>query len=217
MTLDYKTRQAKSGQATSLVIFLHGYGADGNDLLGLADPLSQHLPDTMFAAPDAPETCRMNPMGFQWFPIPWIDGSTPVESGMSLEKSRDVLAGFLDQIATETGIAAERTILVGFSQGTMMSLDVGPMREKSFAGIIGFSGRLLEAECLDNATSKPPIQLIHGDQDDMVPFSSMAEAETALSAAGFAVKTHTSPGTGHGIAPDGLGLALQRITEWLVD
>ena len=215
MSLNYKTKDAKSGTAKSLVIFLHGYGADGNDLLGLAEPLAQHLPDTTFVAPDAPEECRMNPMGFQWFPVPWIDGSTPVESGISLEKSRDLLSFFLDEIATVTGVPSNKTALVGFSQGTMLSLDVGPMREQSFAGIVGFSGRLLEAERLEHAKTKPPIQLVHGDQDEMVTFESMAEAEAALTASGFSVETHVSHGTGHGIAPDGLGVAVQRLQEWL--
>jgi len=215
MSLKYKTRPAKSGTATSLVVFLHGYGADGDDLLGLAEPLAQHLPDTVFAAPNAPEVCRMNPMGFQWFPIPWIDGSTPIESGISLEKSRDVLNVFLDEIAKETGVAAAKTVLVGFSQGTMMSLDIGPMRKDALAGIVGFSGRLIEVDRLTQATTKPPIQLIHGDQDEMVAYHSMADAETALSSNGFRVETHTSNGTGHGIAPDGLGVALQKLTQWL--
>ena len=215
MSLKYKTRPAKSGTATSLVVFLHGYGADGDDLLGLAEPLAQHLPDTVFAAPNAPEVCRMNPMGFQWFPIPWIDGSTPIESGISLEKSRDVLNSFLDEVAKETGIAAAKTVLVGFSQGTMMSLDIGPMRKDSLAGIVGFSGRLIEEDRLMHAITKPPIQLIHGDQDEMVAYRSMADAETALSSNGFSVETHTSNGTGHGIAPDGLGVALQKLTQWL--
>jgi len=148
MSLNYKTRPAKSGTAKSLVVFLHGYGADGDDLLGLAEPLAQHLPYTVFAAPNAPEVCRMNPMGFQWFPIPWIDGSTPIESGISLEKARDLLNSFLDEIAEETGVVAAKTVLVGFSQGTMMSMDIGPMRKDALAGIVGFSGRLIEADSL---------------------------------------------------------------------
>ena len=215
MTLNYKTKDAKSGTAKSLVIFLHGYGADGADLLGLADPMGDHLPDTVFVAPDAPEPCRMNPMGYQWFPVPWIDGSTPVEMGASLEKSRDLLRAFFDHIATETGIAPEKTALIGFSQGTMLSLDMGPMQDPSFAGIVGFSGRLMEVERLQSAKSYPPIQLIHGDQDEMVAYSEMAKAEAALKEAGFDVESYTSNGVGHGIAPDGLSIALQRLLDWL--
>ena len=215
MTLIYKTKDAKSGTAKSLVIFLHGYGADGADLLGLADPLGEHLPDTVFVAPDAPEQCRMNPMGYQWFPIPWIDGSTPIESGASLQNAREMLTIFLDHIAEETGIPTEKTALVGFSQGTMMSLDIGPTQETALAGIVGFSGRLLETERLELVKSRPPIQLIHGDEDEIVAYESMAKAEQALSATGFDVETYTSTGVGHGIAPDGLSIALQRLLDWL--
>lgn len=206
-------REAASGEASALVVLLHGYGADGNDLIGLADPLSPHLPDVTFVAPNAPQKCAVNPMGYQWFPIPWIDGSSEVEMGQGFAASSDLLSRYLDEMAAE--FPAERTVLVGFSQGTMMSLHVGPKRASQLSGIVGFSGRLMQPGSLADAASKPPVQLIHGDMDDVVPPSSMPDAEKALKSAGFDVVSHVSPGVGHGIAPDGLQLALQRIKGWL--
>lgn len=206
-------KDAQSGEASSLVILLHGYGADGNDLIGLADPLGPHLPNTAFVAPNAPMRCHNNPMGFQWFSIPWMDGTSEVQAGAEMARAIDDLNETLDALAEETGIGPEKTVLVGFSQGTMMSLHVGPRRTEAYAGIVGFSGRLLQPEKLNEVVSKPPVLLIHGDQDDLVPPISMAQAADALTGEGFEVYTHMSQGIGHGIAPDGLGLALQFIKE----
>ncbi|MEL6168109.1 MAG: dienelactone hydrolase family protein [Pseudomonadota bacterium] len=206
--LNAKRRGPASGTARSLVIFLHGYGADGSDLLGLADPLAPHMQDTVFVAPDAPERSAMNPMGFQWFPIPWIDGSSETEAGISMARSADLLDAWLDAAMDAEGVPASRTILFGFSQGTMMSLHVGPRRAEPLAGIVGFSGRLMVPDRLDETVSKPPILLVHGDADDVVSFDSMGAAEAALTGAGFDVASHVMPGTGHGIAPDGLSAAL---------
>jgi len=215
-TLEFGCRAAASGQADSLVIFLHGYGADGNDLLGLAEPLSEHLPDTAFAAPDAPERSTMNPMGYQWFPIPWIDGSSEEESAEGMARAVDDINAFLDHVMTAEGVAAARTVLVGFSQGTMMALHVAPRREDAFAGVVGFSGQLLEPESLiDEIVSRPPVLLLHGDQDDVVPPQSLPQAAEALQAAGVDVYAHVMRGTGHGIAPDGLSVALAFIRQVL--
>jgi phospholipase/carboxylesterase len=202
-------RAAASGTADSLVILLHGYGADGNDLIGLADPLAPHLPNTRFLAPNAPERCANNPLGFQWFPIPWLDGSSEAASAVAAGQAFATLEGWLDAVAGQ-GIGPERTVLVGFSQGTMMALQVGLRRKAALAGIVGFSGRLLRPEWLaEEIASRPPVLLIHGDEDPMVPVASLGEAAAALTGAGVAVKTHVSRGVGHGIAPDGLRLALE--------
>jgi phospholipase/carboxylesterase len=198
-------REARSGEADSLVVFLHGYGADGNDLIGLAEPLAPHLPNTRFVAPNAPEPCRNNPFGFQWFPIPWLDGSSEAEMRASAVRSFDILDRWLDEIP----MRPERTVLFGFSQGTMMLLHVALRREAAFAGLVGFSGRLLMPETLkDEIRARPPVLLVHGDQDPMVPVASLDEAARALRAAGVETRTHVSRGVAHGIAPDGLGLAL---------
>jgi phospholipase/carboxylesterase len=215
--LDYGRRGPDVGAGDALVIFLHGYGADGSDLLGLADPLAPHMPGTVFVAPDAPERSAMNPMGFQWFPIPWIDGSSEEQSEAGMARAVDDLNAFLDQVMAEEGIAADRTILVGFSQGTMMSLHVAPRRAGELAGVVGFSGRLLGPERLaSEVVVRPPVLLIHGDQDEVVPPQSLPEAAEALEAAGWQeVYAHVMKGTGHGIAPDGLSVALAFMRDRL--
>ena len=203
-------------QADSAVIFLHGYGADGADLLGLADPLAPHLPRTAFFAPNAPEPCRNNPMGHQWFPIPWLDGSSEGDARSSMMRSVGMLDDYIDSVLKDEGLPANRLVLVGFSQGTMMALHVAPRRDKAVAGIVGFSGRLLSPETLETeALVKPPVLLVHGDEDQMVPFEDMGLAGNALMAAGFTVYGHVMKGTGHGISPDGLTVALAFILDRL--
>ncbi|MEL6585279.1 MAG: alpha/beta fold hydrolase [Pseudomonadota bacterium] len=217
MTLRYERRGPDA--AKNLVIFLHGYGANAADLIGLADPISPHLADTAFLAPDAPETCAGMPpgMGFQWFPIPWIDGSSEEESMAGLDRAIQDLNTFLDEALEREGVASQNVVLFGFSQGTMMSLHVGPRRADRLAGIVGFSGRLLKPESLaEDVVQRPPILLVHGDQDDVVPVQSLPEAAEALEAAGFEqIYAHIMKGTAHGIAPDGLSVAVAFMREVL--
>lgn len=210
-------KEPKSGETRSVVVFLHGYGANGADLLGLADPLGEHLPDTLFIAPDAPENCAGAPMGYQWFPIPWIDGSSEEEAERGMRAAVEDLNAFLDGILVDEDLLPEQMVLFGFSQGTMMSLHVAPRREDELAGIVAFSGRLLSPELLeDEAVTRPPILLVHGDQDDVVPPQSLPEAAEALQGAGFKeVYAHVMKGTGHGIAPDGLSVALAFMRDKL--
>ncbi|QCO54795.1 phospholipase [Pseudorhodobacter turbinis] len=203
------------GQAKSMVVFVHGYGANGADLLGLADPLGQHMPDTVFYSPDAPEPCNRAPMGRQWFPIPWIDSSSEEVAREGLLAAADDLNAFLDEKLAEEGLDPEALALVGFSQGSMMSLQIAPRRTSKMAGVVAFSGRLLAPELLHEASVKPPVLLIHGDQDPVVPFEDMGLAGNALVAEGFEVFGHVMKGTGHGIAPDGLSMALAFLNERL--
>ncbi len=199
-----------SGVARSVVVFVHGYGADGSDLLGLADVLGEHLPDTVFLAPDAPERCVGGGFGWQWFAIPWIDGSDPALAEAGLDRAAVDLDGFLDARLAEEGLGPDRLALVGFSQGAMMSLHVAARRPVAVAGVVAISGRLLRPERLvAEAVVRPPVLLVHGDQDPVVPFGDMGRAGDALVGAGFEVFGHVMKGTGHGIAPDGLGVALQ--------
>lgn len=214
--LCYKARAAASGQTTSMVVLVHGYGADGSDLLGLADPLAPHLPDTMFVAPDAPEPCAGNPFGFQWSPIPWLDGSDEMQAAARFAASAADLDAFVDQRLAEVRLAPDRLVLLGFSQGAMISLHIAPRRPLPVAGVIAISGRLLVPERLAAETVvRPPVLLIHGDADPVVPFGAMAAAGKALDAAGFDTYGHVMTGTGHGIAPDGLGAALQFLKQRL--
>ncbi len=208
-------KEPASGEMRSCVVFLHGYGANGADLLGLADPLAEHLPDTMFIAPDAPEECVGSPMGFQWFPIPWIDGSSDEERDLGMQRATEDLNAFLDALMVDEDLLPEQVALVGFSQGTMMSLHIAPRREDEIAGVVGFSGRLMYPEMLeDDAQCKPPMLLLHGDMDDVVPPQSLPEAVDALQGAGWKeVYAHVMKGTAHGIAPDGLGVALAFLRD----
>ena len=215
--LDAQRKEPASGETRSAVIFLHGYGANAADLMGLADPLAEYMPDTLFIAPDAPEACAGAPMGFQWFPIPWIDGSSEEESRAGLERAAADLDAFLDGVMVDEDLLPEQVMVLGFSQGTMMALHVLPRREDPVAGIAAFSGRLLEPELLaDEARCRPPVLLIHGDQDDVVPPQSLPQAADALQKAGWTeVYAHIMKGTGHGIAPDGLSVALAFMRDRL--
>ena len=214
-TLSGHRAEAKSGTTKSLVILLHGYGADGADLFGLAGPLSEYLPDTVFRAPNAPEPNGMNPGGFQWFPIPWLDGSTDEQRDTSMKRSIGILDTYLTETMAEEGVSPAETALIGFSQGTMMSLYVAPRRDEPLACVVGFSGRLIDDRLAEETKVRPPVLLVHGDQDPMIPVADMSTAETALRAAGFDVSSHISRGVGHGIAPDGLTLALQFLMTHL--
>ena len=213
--LDYGRKAPASGNAKNLVIFLHGYGADGNDLLGLADPLAPHLPDTVFVAPNAPERSAMNPMGYQWFPIPWIDGSSEEQSLAAMARAVEDLNAFLDTVMAEEDVAPAQTILLGFSQGTMMSLHVAPRRPEAIAGVVAFSGRYVETPEAGPILSKPPVLLTHGDRDEVIPVAALHEARAALAAEGFALRWHVSPGMGHGIGPDSLSLAAEFLATHL--
>jgi phospholipase/carboxylesterase len=215
--LNAERRAPLSGETRSVVVFLHGYGANGADLLGLADPLAEHLPDTLFVAPDAPESCAGAPFGYQWFPIPWIDGSSEEEAARGMQAAAADLNAFLDAILVDEDLLPEQMVLFGFSQGTMMSLHVAPRREDPVAGVVAFSGRLLQPEVLsDEVVSRMPILLVHGDADDVVPVQSLPDAAQALQDAGFTdVFAHIMKGTAHGIAPDGLSVSLAFMRDKL--
>lgn len=214
--LKFGRKGAAPGKARALVVFLHGYGADGADLLGLADVLAPHLAEAAFLAPDAPEPCRGGGFGRQWFPIPRMDGSPQSEAEAGLDAATRDLNAFLDARLGDEGLTADRLALVGFSQGAMMSMHIAPRRAQALAGVVAISGRLLRPEALAaEARVKPPILLIHGDQDPVVPFDSMGMAGDALVSAGFPTYGHVMQGTGHGIAPDGLGITLEFLKDRL--
>ncbi len=188
------------GQATHLVVLCHGYGADGNDLIGLAPHWQQLLPTVAFVAPNAPEMCAAGGTGYQWFPISRLD---PGEMQRGVESAASVLEGFLVTELARLNLTADRLALVGFSQGTMMSLHVGLRRAVKPAAIVGYSGTLAgEPPALGADT--PPIMLIHGSEDLMIPPAALFTSATALGRAGATVQWHVSPGIGHSIDEDGL-------------
>ena len=204
------TRMPDSGRVESAVIFLHGYGANGADLLGLAAVLAEHMPDTLFLAPDAPEVNAMSEAGLQWFPIPWIDGSSEEDAMLGLRSASQELNAYLDGVMIDFDLLPEQVIVFGFSQGTMMALHVIPRRDEAIAGLVVFSGQLLEPEALvDDARAFLPILLGQGDQDDGVPIAALPKAVEGLQAAGFKdVYAPVMKDGAHGIAPDGLQVAL---------
>ncbi len=191
------------GQATHLVVLCHGYGADGNDLIGLAPHWQRDLPTVAFVAPNAPQPCAGAPSGYQWFPISRMD---PNEMLRGVESAAEVLNGFLDAELARLNLTQDRLALVGFSQGTMMSLSVGLARATKPFAIVGYSGMLAGAAAPKVGPDAPPILLVHGDADPMIPAEAMFMSATALGKAGALVQWHLSPGVGHGIDPAGLAL-----------
>ena len=200
------------GRPQSLVVLLHGVGADGSDLISLAPLWAPSLPNTEFIAPDGPQPCDMAPYGRQWFSL---QDRTPSVIFAGVSATAPLLDRFLDDALAARGLDESRLVLVGFSQGTMMSLHVGPRRARSLAGIIGFSGALTGPDRLTgDIRSHPPVLLIHGEADPVVPFSMMALAEQALRANRVPVESLACPHLGHGIDEAGLkrGAAfLQRV------
>ena len=190
------------GKPDSVVVLLHGLGANGEDLLGLAPFWAERLPTTEFVAPDAPEPCDMAPFGFQWFSL---QDRNPLTMMRGVTVAAPVLDGFLDEILAERGLDGSRLALVGFSQGTMMSLHVGLRRAVAPAAIVGYSGALLAGpELFLQIRARPPILLVHGDADPVVPVSALDAAAIGLRAVGLTVETERRPGLGHSIDEVGL-------------
>jgi phospholipase/carboxylesterase len=181
---------------------LHGLGADGNDLIGLAPYLAPALPGVAFVSPNAPYPCDMAPVGRQWFSLRDRD---PQVMGRELEAAAPILQDFIDEEIERSGLPSHKVALLGFSQGTMMSLFVAPRRDAPLAGVLGFSGALFGGHSLrDEIASKPPVMLIHGTSDEVVPVQAMALAVEGLESVGVPVESIERPGLGHGIDEDGL-------------
>lgn len=193
---------AAGGQPKQLVILLHGLGADGNDLIGLAPHWAPFLPQAEFVSPNAPFPCDMAAYGYQWFSSQ--DRSPPAVLA-GVRAAAPILDAFVDEALAERGLDDTALALVGFSQGTMMSLFVGLRRARPAAGIVGYSGRLLAPELLPSELrSRPPVLLVHGTEDPLVPYASLAAAEAVLKQAGVAVDSMSCPGIGHSISEEGL-------------
>jgi phospholipase/carboxylesterase len=198
---------ALSGRPRQLVVFIHGYGADGNDLIDIGRAWQASLPDAAFVAPHAPEPCGMAPMGRQWFPLTMRD---PHERWTGVVGARPVLDAFLDAELARHGLDDGALVLVGFSQGTMMALHAGLRRPRPPAAIVGYSGMLVGPEHLEaEHTAAPPVLLVHGSADDVIPAQALFMSAQGLAAAGLTCEWHLSAGIGHGIDEDGLRIGLQ--------
>jgi phospholipase/carboxylesterase len=207
---------APSGTARQLVIFLHGYGADGNDLIGLGQEWASILPDCAFISPHAPDPCSASPMGRQWFPLTFRD---PHERWRGVNEAAPVINAFIDQQMKETGLPASKIALVGFSQGTMMALHIALRRSEPLAAVIGYSGLVVlehgkgPESLTEHITARPPLFLAHGDQDEVIPVDALFMSTDALSAAETPCQWHVSTGIGHGIDGEALrhgGLFLKQ-------
>ncbi len=197
------------GPARQLVVFLHGYGADGNDLIEVGRAWQPLLPQAAFVSPHAPEPCAEAPVGRQWFALTLRD---PQERWRGVNAAAPSLDRFLDAELARHRLGNDALALVGFSQGTMMALHVGLRRRTAPAAIVGYSGLLVLPQGQDpdtmareiSARPPPPVLLVHGDQDDLIPAQGLFQTAQGLAALGVPVEWHLSHGLGHGIDPEGL-------------
>ncbi len=206
---------ASGEPGTALVVLLHGLGANGNDLFALAPQLAKVLPGATFVSPHAPEPCDMAPVGFQWFSFQDRSSEAVVQG---VRRAAAVLNAFLDAELERAGLDDSRLALVGFSQGAMMALHVGLRRATACAGIAAFSGRLVAGGTLArDLVAKPPILLVHGDADEVVPVAAHYEAVSTLLTAGLSVQSHIRPHVGHGIDEPGLIYCQEFLAKALAD
>jgi phospholipase/carboxylesterase len=203
--LDGPRLAPRSGKAKQLVVFLHGYGADGNDLIEIGRAWAGLLPDAAFVSPHAPHPCGQAPVGREWFPLTFRD---PNERWTGVNSAAPVLNAFLNAELTRLQLPPSALALVGFSQGTMMALHVGLRR--AVAAIVGYSGMLVVPENVDpesfaaEIVSRPPVLLVHGEQDDLIPVQALFHAAQGLAALNVPTEWHISPGIGHGIDQEGM-------------
>ena len=205
--LDGPRLAPRSGKAKHLVVFLHGYGADGNDLIDIGRAWQSLLPDTAFVSPHAPQPCGQAPTGREWFPLTFRD---PGERWTGVNSAAPALNAFLDAELARHALPPSALALVGFSQGTMMALHVGLRRAVPPAAIVGYSGMLVVPEDVEpekfaaEIKVRPPVLLVHGDQDPLIPVQALFHAAQGLAALDVPAEWHISPGVGHGIDQEGL-------------
>ena len=195
----------KSGAAKSILVLLHGYGSDGQDLIGLAPLFADLIDSPLIFAPNAPESCPLNPAGYQWFALNSGDDLTRLDGIEDAAMSVHVL---LESLWSETGLGPADTMLGGFSQGGMLALYAGLSRDKALAGIMSFSGGLpFDTGHWPEIESEPPVLLVHGDMDEVVPSMMTTTTANGLKVQGIKVEKHISPGCPHAIAPDSIEAA----------
>ena len=185
-----------SGRATALVVLLHGYGANGDDLIALAHGWRSRLPDAAFVAPNAPEAIPGMLGALQWFALTLQD---PSEYWRGVVAAAPGLDRFIAQELARLGVAAGRLALVGFSQGSMLALHVALRRAVAPAAVVAYSGLLAGPERLGEIKTRPPVLLVHGEADDLIPVEALHLAREQLAGAGLAVEWHVRPGLAHGI------------------
>jgi phospholipase/carboxylesterase len=205
---------ASRGAAKQLIIFTHGYGSNGQDLIGLAGFFAELMPDAAFVSPNAPERVPGIPgHAYQWFGLSNLD---PHLMDKGAHAAAPKLDAFIDAELKRHNLAPAQCGLVGFSQGTMMALHVGPRRAEALGAVVGFSGLLTGPQTLAaEARSTPPILLAHGDRDDRVPVQALFAALGALDAAAIPATWHISPGAGHTITEDGLAISARFLRDAL--
>ncbi len=194
-------------------MFLHGYGANGDDLLNIGEEWAGELPDAVFLSPNAPEVCEAFAGGYQWFSIRAID-ERAFEREKLIEKVTPILNAYIDEQLQKWGVDESQLAVAGFSQGAMMAMYTMPRRKTPCAGVIGYSGLLIDAAGLKApGIVKMPVLAIHGDADEIVPPKSLAAVQSGFAHAGFDVETVLRPGLGHGIDQFGLIRGVQFIKE----
>ena len=210
----YRHKPAAGGLSSHLVVFLHGYGADGKDLIDLANPFAMALPNATFISPDAPNPCAMSPQGRQWFPIEEIPNGAI--------KASDSLLNLIQKEAEDLDLTFKDVVLIGFSQGAMMSMQCLLLNKFQLGAIIGYSGALRD-ENIEAASSliidgkhkfsDTPILLVHGEEDEVVPFQSLQKSKSLLDSVGFNVETLSRPKLGHGIDPEGISRGMDMLKQ----
>ncbi|MCK6418860.1 MAG: alpha/beta hydrolase [Alphaproteobacteria bacterium] len=215
MILNFYEHKPSAGTVPKQAVFLlHGLGADGRDLLGLAPYFAKYLPDAVFVSPDAPFACDMAPFGYQWFSL---QSWSPASILKGVQDSAPMLRDFIVQRLSGYGIGYERCALVGFSQGTMMSLYVAPRLQQSIAGVVGYSGALVWESEIDAAKlHKTPVHLIHGEADQVVPISAYHMARMTLQHYDFPVSGYTQPFLMHSIDEKGIASGGEFLRKVLV-
>jgi len=210
----YRRPPAAGGKSRNLVVFLHGYGADGKDLIDLANPFAMAMPNASFISPDAPNPCAMSPSGREWFPIDQIPTGAITAS--------ESLLNLIQAEANSLDLSFKEVILIGFSQGAMMSMQCLLINAYQFGAIIGYSGalRIENIEAANNQIIKgkhiyanTPVLLVHGEQDEVVPFQSLMNSKSLLNQVGFDVKTLSRPNLGHGIDPEGISAGMELLKK----
>ena len=193
------------------IILLHGYGGDGNDISMLTLNWKRHLPNTVFICPDGHEKCEINPVGFQWFDLTKDDQKYILQES---KKAEDVLKKFISEVKEDFNLATDKICLSGFSQGCMMSLNVGLTSEEKFNSIVGFSGKIINQIDLKERLKNPTeVFLIHGELDDIVSPTFLLEAKDFLMREKINIESHLVKNCGHHIPIEASSLALNYILK----